>query len=65
MRVTAAECKEKNKQNRKKKKTSEQIGKKKEQKKKEKYETIEPVAARCCSATAFGATIQPCYSGKS
>ena len=64
MRVTAAECKEKNKQNRKKK-TSEQIGKKKEQKKKEKYETIEPVAARCCSATAFGATIQPCYSGKS
>ena len=49
----------------KKKKTSEQIGKKKEQKKKEKYETIEPVAARCCSATAFDATIQPRYSGKS
>ena len=49
----------------KKKKTSEQIGKKKEQEKKEKYETIEPVAARCCSATAFDATIQPRYSGKS
>ena len=64
MRVTAAERKEKNKQNRKKK----DIGtnwKKKEQKKKEKYETIEPVAARCCSATAFGETIQPRYSGQS
>lgn len=59
MWVTAAERKEKNKQNRKKK-TSEQIGKKKE-----KYETIEPVAARCCSAAAFGETIQPRYSGKS
>ena len=47
-RVTASECKEKNKQNRKKRHFNE-LEKKKEQEKREKSERIEPEAARCCS----------------
>ena len=42
----------------------ERIGKKKNGKKKEKSEGIEPVAARCCSATAFGATNRLRYARK-